>query len=275
MGYLFSFAIVLKPQFMKHVIFTLLLSAVSFMVSAQCDPDLNFPTPGFKAPEDSCAQQGVYEEFVWQFKNFDIAPIANASVDSMRIDSINFLPCGFTWATNKDDNKFLKNENGCILIYGSTTQPAGEYTTSIIVSAWIDGGSTPLRQPSSVLGLYIKLRVSDGTVDCAAATTPRTSDCEEPVLTGVRELGTAISGFNNFPNPFNTYTNINFTAKQASVYSFKVFNTLGTLVHERTVDVASGANSIRFDRAGLDAGVYLYSLQNDKGSITETMVITK
>lgn len=245
------------------------------MVSAQCSPDFTLTTPGFKAPDDSCAAQGVYEEFVWQFKNFDIAPIANASVDSMRIDSINFLPCGFTWETNKADNKFVKNENGCIRIYGSTTEPAGEYTTRILVSAWIDGGSTPLQQPSSVLGLYIKIRVSDGTVTCETATTPQTSSCELPVYNSVRELGDAVTGFNNFPNPFGIYTNINFTAKQASLFNFKVFNTLGTLVHERTVDVTPGANSIRFDRSGLEAGVYLYTLQNEQGSITKTMVITQ
>lgn len=260
---------------MRHVIFTLLFSTVALFANAQCSPDFTLSTPGFGAPEDSCAEQGVYEEFVWQFKNFDIAPIANASVDSMRIDSINFLPCGFTWETNKSDNKFLKNENGCIRIYGSTTEATGEYTARIMVSAWIDGGSTPLQQPSDVLGLYIKMRVTNGTVDCASATTPQTSACELPVLTGINELGTAISGFSNFPNPFSTYTNINFTANKASVYTFTVYNALGAMVHQRSVDVTAGTNSIRFDRNGLDAGVYIYSLGNDQGNITNSMVITK
>ena len=259
---------------MKQVTFTFLLSVLSLLASAQCSVDYSLTTPGFAAPEDSCVEQGVYEEMVWQFKNFDIAPIANASVDSMRIDSINFLPCGFSWDTNKDDNKFKKNENGCIRIFGSTNDPVGEYTTEIIVTAWIDGTvDEPIRQPSSVLGLYIKVRVTDGTTTCEMATNPQTASC---VLTlGLNELDRSIKGFSNFPNPFGTYTNINFIADEPSVCSLKVFNTLGVLVHQRTVDVEVGNNSIRFDRSGIDAGVYLYTLENEKGSVTKTMVITK
>jgi len=66
----------------------------------------------------------------------------------------------------------------------------------------------------------------------------------------------------NFPNPFNPSTKINFNLTVDSKVSLKVFNILGqevaTLINSNLV---AGVNSINFDASELNSGVYLYRLE--------------
>lgn len=66
----------------------------------------------------------------------------------------------------------------------------------------------------------------------------------------------------NFPNPFNPTTKINFNLAVDSKVSLKVFNVLGqevaTLINSNLV---AGVNSINFDASELNSGVYLYRLE--------------
>jgi hypothetical protein len=75
--------------------------------------------------------------------------------------------------------------------------------------------------------------------------------------------------FQNFPNPFNPTTRIEYAIPKTSHVSLKVFDVLGrevaTLVDELQ-DV--GSKSVEFDASGLASGVYLYRLQ--AGGFVET-----
>jgi hypothetical protein len=66
----------------------------------------------------------------------------------------------------------------------------------------------------------------------------------------------------NFPNPFNPNTKINFNLAVDSKVSLKVFNIVGqevaTLINSNLV---AGVNSINFDASELNSGVYLYRLE--------------
>jgi hypothetical protein len=65
----------------------------------------------------------------------------------------------------------------------------------------------------------------------------------------------------NFPNPFNPSTTINFTIPNSEFVTLKVFNILGsevaTLVNE---NLSAGAYKYNFDAQNLASGVYLYEL---------------
>ncbi len=80
----------------------------------------------------------------------------------------------------------------------------------------------------------------------------------------------------NFPNPFNPSTTIDFTIPQSSFINLKVYNVLGeevaTLVNETK---ASGNYEVNFNAANLSSGIYFYKLQ--AGSLTESkkMVLLK
>lgn len=262
---------------MKLVFTSLLVALTSVAVWAQCDPDPTITSPGLYPPDDTCATIGEYVEFVYQFKNYDqVTQPLPASVDSIRFDSLSYLPCGLQWETSNADNIYTKNENGCIRIWGypSASNAVGEYTVKIVVSAWINnstGGA--VQQPASALGITMKLRVVDGSTACTATLNDVQSACEAPV--GLNEVERSVSTFKASPNPFSTYTNISFTANRAANYTFKVYNTLGKVVYQQPIEATEGINSVRFDRDGLSAGVYLYSLTNGTDAITNSMIITE
>jgi hypothetical protein len=66
----------------------------------------------------------------------------------------------------------------------------------------------------------------------------------------------------NFPNPFNPVTTIEFELAQPSVVTLKVYNLLGaevaSLIQGQALD--EGAQSVDFDASSLPSGVYLYRI---------------
>lgn len=80
----------------------------------------------------------------------------------------------------------------------------------------------------------------------------------------------------NFPNPFNPSTVINYNLTQNSDVNLSVYNLLGqrvaTLVNG---PVAAGSHSERFDAGNLSSGVYIYKLQTAEQTLTRQMVLIK
>lgn len=75
------------------------------------------------------------------------------------------------------------------------------------------------------------------------------------------------------PNPFQNNTKISFNSQQISDVYFVVKNILGKTVHKETVKAKKGSNVIRFSKGDLKAGIYIYSIQNDKKVISKRFVI--
>ena len=85
----------------------------------------------------------------------------------------------------------------------------------------------------------------------------------------VSEIPLVFSLSQNFPNPFNPTTIINYTIPTRSHVTLSVFNTLGQKVTELVNgEKEAGDYSVTFDASGLASGVYLYRMQ--AGSFVET-----
>ncbi len=81
----------------------------------------------------------------------------------------------------------------------------------------------------------------------------------------------------NFPNPFNPSTTINYVIPANGLVSIKVYNSLGqlasTLVNEVKV---AGSYEVSFDASSLSSGVYFYRLDvRQAGSLTGSYTETK
>jgi hypothetical protein len=80
----------------------------------------------------------------------------------------------------------------------------------------------------------------------------------------------------NFPNPFNPVTTIEFNLPKTSEVSLKVFNILGeevaTLVSKR---LYAGSYSYEWDALNLASGVYLYHLETKDFVKTRKMILMK
>jgi len=81
----------------------------------------------------------------------------------------------------------------------------------------------------------------------------------------------------NFPNPFNPTTTIEFNLPKTSEVTLKVFNILGeevtTLVSDR---LSAGSYSCEWSRtSGIASGIYLYRLEAGDYIETRKMILMK
>lgn len=80
----------------------------------------------------------------------------------------------------------------------------------------------------------------------------------------------------NYPNPFNPTTNINFNIPVSSFVKLKVFDINGRLI-ETLVDskLASGNYNYSFNASNLSSGIYLYSIEAGNFIQTKKMTLIK
>jgi photosystem II stability/assembly factor-like uncharacterized protein len=80
----------------------------------------------------------------------------------------------------------------------------------------------------------------------------------------------------NFPNPFNPITTINYSIPKDGFVSLSVFNLIGEKVAELVnSNIKAGSHQINFDASKFSSGIYFYKLES--GSFTETrkMILMK
>ncbi len=98
--------------------------------------------------------------------------------------------------------------------------------------------------------------------------------------TGVKQIPNAIPTEykleQNFPNPFNPETRINFALPKESNVNIKIFNTLGKEVAEILNERKSaGIYSAAFNAKNLPSGIYFYRLNAGSYSSTKKMIVLK
>lgn len=80
----------------------------------------------------------------------------------------------------------------------------------------------------------------------------------------------------NFPNPFNPSTEIQFTIAKAGFAQVYVVDMLGrdvaTLVHQ---DMQAGTYKVRFDASKLPSGTYIYALRSGDVVVSKKMMLLK
>jgi len=80
----------------------------------------------------------------------------------------------------------------------------------------------------------------------------------------------------NFPNPFNPSTTINFALPEAGMVNLTVYNILGQQVASLVNDVRSaGSHSVTFNASNLSSGIYIYRLQAGNNVISRKMNLLK
>jgi hypothetical protein len=80
----------------------------------------------------------------------------------------------------------------------------------------------------------------------------------------------------NFPNPFNPSTQIQYSLPSSSLVTIEIFNTIGQRVHVIVDEIKTqGTHSITFDARGLTSGMYLYRLTTPEFTQTRMMSLVK
>jgi len=80
----------------------------------------------------------------------------------------------------------------------------------------------------------------------------------------------------NFPNPFNPSTNINYSIAETGLVKIAVYNMLGQEVKVLVNELKeAGPHSITFDASSLTSGAYFYSLETPQYKQTKKMLLAK
>ena len=77
----------------------------------------------------------------------------------------------------------------------------------------------------------------------------------------------------NYPNPFDNTTRIDFYLPSSGSVRFFVMDELGRLVFQKVGEYGSGDNSIRYDAGDLTSGVYYYGIEKDGKRLMRRMVL--
>lgn len=93
------------------------------------------------------------------------------------------------------------------------------------------------------------------------------------VFTIILSQEKTIENLSTAPNPFKQNTNISFKINTKSTVTLFVKNVLGKTVFKRKFKTKIGKNIISFFKNDLDAGMYIYRIQNGEKIVSKRFVI--
>ncbi len=135
--------------------------------SFQCTAS-NLSLPWLTPPPDSLAPfvNGQPSTTVIQFKNFNTVFFGGSyyTVNSLRIDTVDNLPAGLCWASDKANNTYANQESGCLKINGVPCSATGQYKMRIKVSVDLGFGIAQVDADQAGLKYYIRLK-NNGDAD--------------------------------------------------------------------------------------------------------------
>ena len=82
--------------------------------------------------------------------------------------------------------------------------------------------------------------------------------------------------YDNYPNPFNPSTTIQFDLKETSIVTLNIYNSLGELAAELVNETMSAGHYSRtLDASNLSSGIYYYRLKANNVFIVKKMTVMK
>src|ERR1041385_2426276 len=181
---------------------------------------------------------------------------------------------GSTLVTTSDRLVILTGSARAANIFWQVGSSATLGTNSVFKGTIMARASISLMTGATLEGRALA-QTGGGTFDGNTVTTPSGG-------TGVKK-GAAAGGFSlsqNFPNPFNPSTKIEYTLQKAGMVSLRIYNVLGievaTLVsgHQEAGNHVAQFNTMR-GRLGLSSGVYFYRLETGSLVAVRKLVLMK
>jgi hypothetical protein len=241
---------------MKRVLLSFSLVIMMLYGYSQCTPDAGLIYSGIYPRTLPNGQEGVPYSQVIQFK----VPkdTLGLTVDSLYIMSITGGPTGTTYQCNVPTCSYKGNVNGCAVLTAPLgAGSAGTYTLDVSVRVKLKS-SLPFVPP-----VY---QTFSNTLDLVV---------DEPV--GIEDILNSrdeTRGISLYPNPASKQVVVNLDAVNRQQSSLLLVNMHGRVLHQRTVSLASGANTVMLDIASVPQGVYAVLLRID-GRYVRTKLIVR
>lgn len=188
----------------------------------------------------------------------------------------------FVWAKSTAGNTikyiFKIKKLGTSTEYSYTSNNGGLDTISSIRRSFLDSLGTILGYTGDSVRCSWRAAATNG-VDTLTSAGAYLVTLRRSTI-GITQISTNIPGsfmlYNNYPNPFNPATIINFDVPQRSNLRIKIYNALGEIVQvlaDRSFD--PGKYSVDFDGSNLASGIYFYSLESENFLQVKRMVLVK
>ncbi|HIG32178.1 MAG TPA: T9SS type A sorting domain-containing protein [Flavobacteriales bacterium] len=191
--------------------------------------------------------------------------VGNWPVDSMVMVSTIGAPSGIILDCNTSNCTYEGDVVGCANVYGTTNDPVGVYPITIEVNVYTHGSLTIFGFPVAVETDLYSATGAYETIDgykivVNSATGIQTFHQDDFVL------------FQNAPNPFTEFTNIQFNAPKSDNVAFEIIDMFGKSVYTKKIAATKGVNTYQFSH-DLSSGIYTYSVNNGEKIISKRMVI--
>jgi len=188
-------------------------------------------------------------------------------VDSMVMVSTIGAPSGIILDCNTPNCAYEGDVVGCANVYGTTNDPAGVYPITIAINVYTHGSITVFGIPIPVeTDLYSALGdyeyIEGYKIVVNSATGLEAFHQDDFVL------------FQNTPNPFSGFTNIQFNSPKSDNVEFEVIDMFGRSIYTDRIAATKGLNTYQFSH-NLSSGIYMYTINNGKESISKCMIVTE
>jgi hypothetical protein len=161
--------------------------------------------------------------------------------------------------------RFPGNANNCASIYGTPTV-AGTYTLHLEIQPYVNG---PVFSPCPA-----SPNINAGSTSVAGPQVLNYYIINISLPTGVVDLGKdKVALYQNVPNPFSATTDIKFYVEGEDNATVTVYNTLGSVVFQKSIKTTLGENTVTIDAANFANGTYIYSLTYKSFITTKRMMV--
>ncbi len=225
-----------------------------------------------------------FVRFAIQYQIFDGGPSGNYSnyvgIDKLEVRGAGYIPVELTSFTA------TANNNNVVLNWATATEKNNQgfeiqrsNGNGFTTIGFVKGAGTTT-QPQNYQ--FIDRNLNSGTYSYRLKQIDLDGTSDLSKVVEVEILNPKEFSLNqNFPNPFNPSTKINFSLAADSKVSLKVFNVLGQEVSTLlNGNLAAGNHEINFNAAGMNTGVYFYKLEaagidGTKFSSVKKMILSK
>lgn len=245
---------------MKKIILSIFSFALATISYGQCTPDTIYQdsiwgiwpntTDNF-APGDI----GVSYEQVINFKvptdagDLD-SNYAGITLTNVALISVNGIPDGLSFACDITNCTWPGGAQGCASITGTPTTN-GTYPLELEIVGCVFGGAIC---DTTVFNDYV---IQIGPVGIETYS----------IQTNTFKLN------QNYPNPSNELTNIDFITGESTKIDFMITNLIGDVVSIKSINSNRGVNSIVIDTKKYSDGVYLYSITDGVSKQTKRLIV--
>ena len=273
---------------MKRIL--LLFGFFSFCIALNaqdvaCEPDQSFVDSNrvvFPLPLDPETGEGGIEmfpacigepyELVFSFRVGDSAtvqgPAGPLTLDLLRAEiattgAVAGLPEGINYFCNPPDCIFPDSVLGCIVLRGIPTENNPIDTNELIIDVSVTVallGTINETIPGQLFAGEYNLVVNESG-GCATVST--------------NDILAANVALANIPNPVVDYTTIEVSTEIDGDFQFQVHDVAGKLIHSNKVQLERGYNSFNFDASQIGDGMYIYSLSNELGAVSQKMIVSR